>query len=160
MKQILYSTNVFLKLLIQEKYFDDKHFIWCSEFFDCDAAPKYSSGTLVAPSSNPASIYKELVRDVNGKDKHSAKITEQKASFISRAIESHTNGVITEQEKEEIIFMVNDAPFEYWRPLLYLVPSEIVKDRLSLVPIDKRAGFGNEYIVKGLLRNEFDIVEI
>jgi hypothetical protein len=160
MRQLLYSTNVYLKLLIQEKYYDDMHFVWCSEYFDCQAAPKYSSSTLVAPSSNPASIYKELLRDVNGKDKHSAKITAQKTSFVARAIENFNKGIITVQQKEEIIFMVDDSPFEYWRPLLYVVPTEPIKDRLALVPINQRAGFGDEYIIKDLKRNEFDIVEL
>jgi len=160
MRQILYSTNVYLKLLIQERYFNNKHYIWCSEYFDSNTAPTYSFSTLVAPSSNPASIYRELQRDVNGKDKHSAKITSQKASFVSRAIESHTEGQITEEVKEEIIYMVNDAPFEYWRPLLYVVSTELIKDRIILVPISQRAGFGYEYIAKDLNRNEFDIVEL
>jgi hypothetical protein len=160
MRQLLYSTNVYLKLLIQEKYFNDKHYIWCSEYFDSNTAPKYSIGTLIAPSSNPASIYKELQRDVMGKDKHSAKINAQKASFVARAIESFDRGDITEDEKEEIIYMVNDAPFEYWRPLLYVASTELIKHKLTLVPINQRAGFGNEYIAKDLTRYEFDIVEL
>ena len=159
MKKILYSTNVFLKLLIQEKYFSDEHFVWCSEYFDCDSAPRLTSASLVPPSSNPRSIYNELKRDIDGKDKHSAKISAQKASFISRAIESHKSGLISEDEKEEIIYMVDDAPFDYWRPLLYVIPSDLVSGRLSTVPIASRAGYGNEYTINGLLRNEFDIVE-
>ena len=159
MRYLLYSTNVFLKLVIQERYFHDIHFVWCSEYFDNEAAPKYSSGTLVPPSSNPASIYRALLQDVKGQDKHSAKITAQKASFTARAIENFNEGTISEEAKDEIIYIVDNTPFEYWRPLLYIIPSEFVKDRVDLVPIEKRAGLGNEYIIKDLKRNEFDIVE-
>ena len=158
-RPLLYSTNVYLKLIIQEKYYNDKHYVWCSEFFDNNSAAKHSSGALISPSSNPASIYRELKRDIIGKDKHSAKITAQKASFTLRAIQSFDAALISEEDKDEIIFMVEDAPFELWKPLLYVIPSDNVNDRLNLVPIEKRAGFGNEYIVTDLKRTEFDILE-
>jgi hypothetical protein len=160
MRHLLYSTNVYLKLLIQEKYFNDEHYIWCSEHFDSKATPKYSASSHVPPSSNPAAIYQELLNDVNGKDKHSAKINEQKASFTARATQSFTDRLITKSEMEEIIYMVDDAPFEYWRPLVYVIPAEPVVGRLTLVPIQKRAGFGDEFIISKLDRNEFDILEL
>ena len=55
--------------------------------------------------------------------------------------------------------MVTTASFEYWRPLLYVIPIPTPAARLQLVPIDKRAGFGKEYIITDLKRAEFDLVE-
>ena len=158
-RHLLYSTNVYLKLLLQERYWGDVHYIWCSEYFDCSDQSKYSSSSMVAPSSNPSSIYRELKRDVEGKDTHSAKITAQKASFTERAIQSAANGEICEDERDDILYMVERSPFEYWRPLLYVIPADPVLSRLKLVPIKNRAGFGNEYIIEDLKRTEFDIVE-
>jgi hypothetical protein len=160
MRHLLYSTNVYLKLLIQEKYFDNKHYIWCSEHFDSKATPKYSASSHVPPSSNPAAIYKELLRDVNGKDKHSSKINAQKTSFIARATQSFTDNLITKSDMEEIIYIVDTSPFDYWRPLLYVIPAKPVVGRLNLVPIQNRAGFGDEFIIAKLDRNEFDILEL
>ena len=83
---LLYSTNVFLKFQVEEQYCGGVHYVWCSENCDSKTLSIYSAGALVAPSSNPADIYRELKRDVDGKDKHSAKINAQKATLTSLAI--------------------------------------------------------------------------
>jgi len=100
-----------------------------------------------------------LQRDVAGKDSHSAKITAQKASLQALAVQWQASGDITTQQMQEIIYMVTTASIEYWRPLLYVIPRVLVNGRLQLVPIDKRAGFGNEYIIADLKRDEFELLE-
>jgi hypothetical protein len=156
---VLYSTNVFLKLFIQQEYRNDIHYIWCSEDFDSKKLSGYVRGSLVPPTSNPADIYRDLHDAVQRQDFHNAKIVAQKASLVSRAIEWEKNGDISSNEKDEIIYMVNNSPFQMWRPLLYVIPFEPVRARLQLVPINQRAGFGNEYIIPDLQRSEFDIIE-
>jgi hypothetical protein len=108
---LLYSTNTFLKFIIQQRFRHDIHWVWCSENFDSKKAPSYSDASLVAPSSNPLDIYHELRRDVAGRDSHSAKITSQKASLQSLAVEWHAKGEINADQKGEILFMVNTASF-------------------------------------------------
>jgi hypothetical protein len=56
--------------------------------------------------------------------------------------------------------MVDTAPFELWRPLVYVIPRTGVESRLKLVPMHKRAGFGPEYIIEDLRRSEFDLIEL
>ena len=56
--------------------------------------------------------------------------------------------------------MVDKAPFQEWRPLLYLIPRNLVADRLELVPIRERASGEKEYIIRDLRRSEFEIVEL
>jgi hypothetical protein len=157
---LLYSTNVFLKLLIQERYRSDIHYVWCSESFDSGIASKYSMGSFIPPSSNPADIYRELKRDVKGCDMHSNKIAQQKASFKSLAVDWEVKGEISIAERDEIITMVDTVSFDYWRPLVYIIPRVRVHKRLELVGLTKRAGLGPEYIIKDLKRNEFDLIEL
>lgn len=157
---ILYSTNVFLKKHIQCQYHADVHYVWCSENFDSTKLSSYASGALVPPSSNPADIYRELKRDIQRRDTHSAKITEQKATLIRLASEWHNSNAINLNEKDDIIYMVNNATFDEWRPLIYIIPRVGVEDRLQIVPMSKRAGFGNEYIIPNLENSEFNIIEI
>src|SRR5438046_316969 len=108
---LLYSTNVFLKLHIQEIYCGGLHYVWCSDNCDSRTLSVYSPGALVAPSSNPADIYRELKRDVDGKDRHSAKINAQKAGLASLAVTWEANGKINATQKEEIIYLANTADF-------------------------------------------------
>lgn len=157
---LLYSTNVFLKLLIQERYRGDVHYVWCSEHFDSQSLPRYSLSAQVAPSSNPADIYRDLKSAVQRRDQHSYKINEQKLSLKNLALRWETTGEISADDKEEIVYRCDNAGFEDWRPLIYIVPRVAVESRLKLVPPDKRASFGPEFIISDLARNEFDIIEL
>ena len=56
--------------------------------------------------------------------------------------------------------MVDNASFEDWRPLVYVIPRAMVESRLEAVPPKKRASFGPEYIITDLRRHEFDIIEM
>jgi hypothetical protein len=156
---LLYSTNVFLKLLIQEKYRGDIHYVWCSEDFDSRTVPAYSSASMVPPSSNPADIFRELRRDVERPDLHSARINQQKVSLTDLAIDWEKKGLVSTADKDDIVFMVSHAQLNHWRPLIYVIPRPPVQARLSAVPMRLRAGIGNEYIISDLKRSEFDIIE-
>jgi hypothetical protein len=156
---VLYSTNTFLKFHIQQRFRNDVHWVWCSEIFDSSKAAPLSPNSLIAPSSSPADIYRELQRDVERRDGHSAKISAQRASLQALAIEWEARGDISSQDAQEIIFMVTTASFDLWRPLLYVIPAPTLATRLQLVPIEKRASFGKEYIISDLKRTEFDLLE-
>jgi len=157
---LLFSTNAYLKYLIQLRFRGDVHYVWCSEYFDSNTLSRYAAGAGSAPSSNPADIYRQLSLDVTNKDRHSLKISAQKASLTKLAINWERNGEITSDEKAEIIFMVDNAAFDDWRPLLYVIPRSLVSSRIKIVPIHLRASYGVEYIVEDLKRTEFEILEI
>lgn len=157
---VLYSTNVFLKLLIQQMYRGDIHYVWCSESFDSKTLGSYTHGNRVPPSSNPADIYRQLKDDVNRQDQHSAKIQEQKSSFKDLAVDWAKKGEITAADRDDIMYMVDHAAFNDWRPLIYVIPRKRVESRLQLVPMHRRAGFGVEYIIPDLRREEFDLIEV
>jgi hypothetical protein len=114
----------------------------------------------VAPSSNPAEIYRELNRAVKANDRHSYKINEQKVSLKNLALRWEATNEITKDDKEEIIYMVDNATFDDWRPLLYVIPRVLVETRLLPVTVSQRASFGPEHIVSDLSRSEFGIIEL
>jgi hypothetical protein len=157
---LLYSTNVYLKLFLQEQYAKDKHYVWCSENFDSKTLPRYAAGAQVAPSANPADIFRELKRDIDGGDFHSAKLIAQKASFVARAHEWEKAGQISITDRDDIIYLVEKATSKEWRPLIYVIRRDAVAARLQTVPANQRAGLGNEFIIPDLERSEFDIIEI
>ena len=157
---ILYSTNVFLKYHITERFLGGIHYVWCSETFDSSKHGHYSGSALTAPSSDPCAIYKQLNSESVKPDRHSAKIVEQKASLQSLALKFEASGRITPDEAEEIVYMAENATFREWRPLIYVIPRDAVIAKLKLVAPAKRASIGVEYIIEDLARNEFDIIEL
>lgn len=111
-------------------------------------------------SSNPADIYRDLKTDIKDRDSHSAKINEQKVRLESLALDWYTSGEIDKEQRDDILYMVKNASFEDWHPLLYIIPYEGVKDRLITVPPKNRANpMEPEYIIEDLKRSEFDIIE-
>ncbi|TXG94651.1 MAG: hypothetical protein E6R09_16975 [Rhodocyclaceae bacterium] len=156
---LLFSTNPLIKLLIQERYRKDIHYVWCSESFDSSKQPGYSLASLVAPSSNPISIYRELRDGYRKGEKHSDKIRQTKTTLKALAVDWHSKGEISDQDKEEIILLADDPDMAYWRPLVYVIPRNIVEAKLKLVHLGKRASFGLEFVIEELQRNEFDIIE-
>ncbi len=156
----LYSTNVYLKLLIQEKYRNDLHYVWCSDCFDSTKLGAYAMGSHLPRSSNPAEIYRDIKSDVERSDFHSAKIRDQKTSFKSLAVQWQQAGEITKLEEQEIVYRVDHAPADLWRPLVYVISRPLVETRLQLVPLSQRASMADEFIIADLARSEFDLLEI
>ena len=150
---LLYSTNVHLKFWVHEKYYGGIHHVWCSENFD------NPPGVRLAPSANPAEILRRLKADIQGKDTGSLKIAQQKLLLNSLALQWFSAGQILEHQKDEILFKIQNAVWEDWKPLLYVIPMPLVQARAKLVPIYQRASSEDEYIVPDLKRHEFDIIE-
>jgi hypothetical protein len=157
---LLYSTNPFLKLLIQEKYRKDVHYVWCSEAFDSTKHGQYSSLSLVAPSSDPCAIFKTLRDELARGERHGTKIPQVQASLKALAVQWRDAGDISEDDAEEIIYMTDNATAREWRPLVYVIPRAPVAARLQPVAIAKRASLGPEYVICDLARHEFDVIEL
>jgi hypothetical protein len=150
-----------MKLLIQERYRGDIHYVWCSEQPDSGAVSPLRFASLTAPTSNPRDIYKDLREACNRTDKHNAKIVSTRANYVALAEQWFTANEITSEDREEILHLVGTADFSLWRPMLYVIPrASIDPARLSLVPMARRASPGPEWIIADLHRSEFDVVEL
>ena len=156
---LLFSANPYLKYFIQKAYRSDVHYVWCGEAFDSRTLARYEPGKLVPPSSNPADIYRRLLDDCARSDGHSGLITGWRASFTALALEWHANAEITSDIRDEILVLAKSSDYSLWRPLLYVIPRDRVASRLKRVPIERRAGLGEEYIIEDLKSSEFDILE-
>ena len=159
--QILYSTNTQLKFVLQRDYFGGLHYAWCSPVFDPRTLGRYTAGSLLPSSSNPATIYRDLHEaTVKTPDWHCKKIDDQKATLMSLAVKLAESGNITEAARDEVTQIVRTAPITEWRPLLYIIPyTEALKPRIKEVPLAKRASREMEYIVEDLRVEEFHVVE-
>jgi hypothetical protein len=155
---LLYSTNTYLKYVIQRDYRGEHH-VWCSPSFEAAKLGRYAAGAGTPASSDPASIYRNLNRAVRESDEHDSKIASQKTVMLALAVEWFNDGTITYDEREEITALVGRARFPEWRPLLFVTPYPLVAGRTELVPLHRRAGLEREYIIPDLREGEFDIIE-
>jgi hypothetical protein len=151
---LLYSTRALLTFLINEKYYGQLHFIWAAPFFDI-------SDNSNPRSSSPAHIYNELKTSVLTNDLHSAKIAETKAGLIKGAESQKNNGVISDDVLKEIISIVNSSTIMDFRPIVYVIPTKGIEEKIVETPVSQRANpFSKEYIIEKLHRKYFDVINI
>ena len=155
---VLYSTQTFLKFRIQHDFIG-RHRVWCSPVFDAEKQNRYALGASLAPSSDPASIYRDLAQAVKRSDDHNAKIASQKTVLGGLAIDWHTNRHISEEQRDDIIAIIKHSPITEWKPLILVVPFAPVAKRVKNVPRKDRASSEPEYIIDDLVAEEFDIIE-
>ena len=156
----LYSTNVFMKFLIQERYRGGRHYVWCSEYFDPTKHSSYGGAYGIPVSSNPAVLYRRYKEDLQSGDTHSALIGSQKASIKARAVEWLGKGEIDQRDLEDITVLVDKGRAEDWRPVIYVISRTLVASRLKRVSASQTAGFGMEYVIEDLTHDEFDLIEV
>ncbi len=155
---LLYSTNTLMAYHINEKYYGDLHYVWCSAFFGASNIP--SPYRPNPPSSSPQEIYESLMRDVESGDRHSAKIKQNKAGLRHGANFKHRQGDINDAQRLEIFAKVRLAQLADFKPLLYVIPFSEVSGMLSPVPVSLRANpLAEEFIIQRLPRSSFDIID-
>lgn len=158
-KNILYSTNTWLSYRICEKYYFDKHYVWCTPFFDGDSSSKHLFS--LPPSSTPKDIGQRLKNEILMGDRHSPKIESNKNGLIKGAEINYANGNISDSELNEIKAIVDQARLQDFRPLLYVIPTANVLSQLKNVDVALRAHpLSEEYIIEQLERKYFDIISL
>lgn len=156
-KNILYSTNTWLAYKISEKFYSNKHYVWCTPFFDGDNTA--TSLFSLPPSSTPKDIGQELQKQVRRGDRHSTKIESNRQGLIKGAQIKFNIGKITKDELSEIIDIVTQANIPDFRPLLYLIPTVKVISDLKIVDVSLRAHpLSEEYIIEELDGENFDYI--
>jgi hypothetical protein len=157
---VLYSTQTYLKFRIQHDFIG-KHRVWCSPVFDAEKQNKYAVGANQPDTADPISIYRDLHRATIIKpDDHNAKIASQKVVLNGLSVDWHSGGHISDAERDEIIALVQHSRNTEWKPILLVIPFITVKDRVIDVPRKDRASSEPEFIVKDLIADEFDIIEV
>lgn len=155
---VLYSTNTLLAYRINERFYGQIHYVWCSPFF--------SSSTInlldvqMPPSSTPCDICKRFLDDVARQDRHSPNIEGNRAGLKKGKTFRKADGVINREQSEEIERIIEEASIEDYRPLLYVIPFEGVRDLVRPAPLSERAHpFSSEYVIDRLPRSRFDVLE-
>ena len=154
---LLYSTNTLLAYHINQTYYGELHYVWCSVFFGSNniPSPYYPN----PPSSSPQEIYETLLKDIQNNDRHSSRIKANKAGLRQGASFKHRAGAITNAQRLEIFDKIRLSQFAEFKPLLYAIPFTLVRDMIRPVPVRHRANpLADEFIIERLPRSSFDII--
>ena len=152
--KIYYSINTWISNFINKEYYNDFHYVYAAPCFNCKINPR---------SSNPSEIYSELKKDLEpmALDYHSAKIKSNRLGIVKGAVEKFNDGVIDEETKNLIIKLSKKAELTLFKPLIYIIPAEMVQKRIKTPSFEMKSGIlSKEYIIEDLKGNEFDIIKI
>jgi hypothetical protein len=101
---------------VAERYYRAEHFVWCAPVFD--ARSPYAKEWHLPPTSSPSEIYRGLMEEVKRRDRHSAKIAQNKIGIIRGASVKRAEGIITKAQEKEIVAVVNAAETADFAPLI------------------------------------------
>src|SRR5882762_3472169 len=104
---LLYSTNTLLPYHVNQTYYGELHYVWCSAFFGADNIP--SPYRPNPPSSSPQGIYETLQGAVETGDRHCERVRLSKAGLRRGATFKHGRGEITNTQRLEILDKVRLA---------------------------------------------------
>ena len=121
--------------------------------------PRYAIGSDQPASSDPATIYRQLHNAVKTRDGGDAKIASQKKVLKALASKWEMDGIIDEDQRDEIVAMVSTSEIVDWRPLIFVIPYAAVAKRVRSIDRRKRASHDPEYVVPDLVEGEFHIIE-
>jgi hypothetical protein len=154
---VLYSANTQLAYRINEHFYGQIHFVWCSAFF---SATSRSIDVEMPPSSTPCDICRNYLEDITRRDLHSLSLQHNRAG-LQRGMEAKlAERVITEEQCLGLKGFVANAAIDEFRPLLYVIPFEGVRDLVeSVSPSQKAHPFSPEYRIERLPRSRFDVLD-
>jgi|ERR1700730_1238117 len=156
---ILYSCYTWLSYKINEQYYGNRHYVWCTPFLNPNS--RFSRENAVPPTSSPFEIYENLYKEVDRGERHSAKISQNRLGILRGANIQKRNGKINDSAHQDIRSIVKEAQIADFRPLIFVIPFEPVAKRIVQVAIKDRAHpLSQEFIIEHLERDAFDVIEL
>ncbi len=112
-------------------------------------------------SSLPWTIYREFRQAIQASDKHSSRIASNREGLLKGAEEKFKLQVIDEQERLEIIEIVEAADFNAFQPFIYIIPFSEVRNQAKPVGIAERASPTSiEFRIEDLRESQFHLIPI
>lgn len=154
---VLYSTNTLLAYRINQQYYGEIHYVWCSPFFSGSAD---SIDVAMPPSSTPCDICFRYLEDIQRQDRHSQTIHQNQTGLRRGIRAKRKEGAISPEKYKEIWDLVLKSPLEAFRPLVYVIPFEGVRKLARrALPHEKAHPFSPEYVIERLPRSRFDVLD-
>jgi hypothetical protein len=152
----LYSTITSLAYWIAQKYYTERHYVWCAPARHADRFAPTNP-----PSSDPIKLSWVYHNDVVQGDAHSAAIERNRIGIIRGAEARHRQDVIDGRTRRLIEATSRHAHLIDFKPLLLVIPFAGVNRIVRPASLRVRArAAAEEYIIEDLPRSCFDVIEL
>ena len=149
----LFSVGTHFAKKINETYYNNTHYVWCTTHYDSKKQPV---------TSNPKSICKRWLELVHTGDRHAVEFSNNLAGILRGAQAKLEQGVIDQNQFSEIGQLINLAKYKDFFPVIYIIDiNKVGQTRCKEVPIKDRASDNSiEYKVEDLAAGEFQVIEL
>ena len=149
----LFSVGSKFSFIIDQRYYKGTHFVWCTTEFDRKGQPI---------TSNPMSICKRYLEQILTGDRHTVEIKKNIAGIIRGAQEKLDEGIINNEQFDEICSLANLTRYEDFFPIIYIIDKKKVgKERCIEIEKEKRASDDSiEFLITNLSAGEYDTIDL
>ncbi|MGN1367968.1 MAG: hypothetical protein ACI4WX_03795 [Aristaeellaceae bacterium] len=149
----LFSTTTKFAYNIDNDFYGGKHYVW--------AALKFDDLEEQAANSNPLTIANNFIKEVITTDGHCDRINANIVGVRRGAAMMLRSGAIDQQTQKRISNRINDAYYEDFLPLVYVIDTSKVASRIIEVP-PAYAALPNspEYKIMDLQSGEYELIDI
>mgnify|MGYP003298382734 CR=1 FL=1 len=147
----LFSIGTEFSYLIDKRYYDNIHYVWCTTRFHDKSQPV---------TSNPQSICKRYLEQLLSGDRHTKEINDNKAGVLRGAQAKLDAGIIDKEQYEEICQLVNLAMYDAFFPVLYIIDVKKVGSKrcIEVETSYKASDASVEYKIVDLHDGEYEII--
>lgn len=150
---LLFSTTTKLAYNIDNYYYGRKHYVWVALYVD--------NLDIQAASSNPITIAADFAKGIVTKDRHNEKILGNIVGVRNGVQFMYKAERISKKTKDAIISKINDATFEDFYPMLYIIDTKKVSSRIVPVPAkDGARASSPEYKIFDLQDGEYELIDM
>ena len=148
----LFSQTTKLAYTINEKFYKNRHYVWCSE---------YIHDTNQPPTSDPIARCNRLLQIIKTGDRHATEIDEHLSGILAGAKAKLKSKVISKEQHKLICTYLNIVGYEEFMPIIYIIDYSKVKDRCEYINAkDKASDSSSEIRITDLMPNEYTIIDM
>lgn len=151
----LFSQSTKLANFIDETYYNNEHYVWCSEFIHDTNQP---------PTSDPISRCNRLLQIIKTGDRHAFEIDDHKCKILVGAKAKLKSKVISKEDHKSIctyMSSLNFTGYKAFMPIIYIIDYNKVKDRCEYVNrSDKASDSSSEILITDLKPEEYSIIDM
>lgn len=148
----LFSQSTKLAHKIDEKFYKNEHYVWCSEFIHDNNQP---------PTSDPIARCNRLLQIIKTGDRHATEIDEHLSGILAGAKAKLKSKVISKEEHKLICTYLNIVGYEEFMPIIYIIDYSKVKERCEYVsPRNKASDSSSEIRITNLKPDEYTVIDM
>lgn len=149
----LYSTTTKLAHDIDNFYYNRKHYVWVALYVD--------NLDVQAASSNPLTIAADFAKGIVTVDRHNEKILGNIVGVRNGVQYMFESKKIDRKAKKAITAMLQNARFEDFYPMIYIIDTKKVNSRIVPVPPKEGARASSpEYKIFDLQEGEYELIDL